>query len=145
MTFPKTTISRDPLTLKVESSQIDSMESFSNSIRINKMICQIYDMMSKIRKQFHSPCTKEIVDLGRDHSHYPPPWVSSQCWTLLGTSSFLISLLLTLLKSSLSSYPSGCFCLVFFAVSSYLNTIEIFHVCSVFQQQISPVLFHFLS
>ena len=45
----------------------------------------------------------------------------------------------------LSSHPSGCFCLVFFAVSSYLNTKEIFHVCSVFQQQISPVLFHFLS
>lgn len=92
-----------------------------------------------------SPRTKVIMDLGRDHSHYPPPWVSSQCWTLLGASSFLISLLLTSFKSSLSSYPSGCFCLVFFAVSSYLNTIEIFHVCSVFQQQISPVLFHFLS
>lgn len=99
MTFPKTMISRDPLTLKVESIQIDSMENFSNAILIDKMICQVYEMMSQIRKQFHSPCTKVIMDLGRDHSHYPPPWVSSQCWTLLGASSFLTYLLLTSLKS----------------------------------------------
>lgn len=110
-----------PLTPKVESSQTDSMENFSNSIMIDKMICQVYEMMSQIGKQFHSPCTKVIMDLGRDHSHYPPPWVSSQCWTLLGASSFLIALLLTSLKSSLSSYPSGCFCFVFFAVSSSLS------------------------